>query len=837
MPARCRAPRGWRPARTGLVLALILAAATAGAQPPAKLDLNRATRDEIRALPIPAEVADAIYEYRTFVRFFGSVYDVADVRGVTPEILAALRPLVSTLPPETKDEVFQRYDASFRQVQQFLSQEGSSEELADEYLDLLRDPRNVNRLNLYDLQSFQNVSPVDAVAILEARALAGRIENARQLRTSDGLSYWGFRNLRDYLVYEDPEGAAELHGDVQVVAFNTPYLLDERDILLEPLPGTAPGDFATGTAWGIRGLDAANPAVITKLRLRLGGQWKGGLATIREVGEEQLAETVKGFASWTNPQRGALQIDKVVAGNFRIAMGQGLVMDNTDYFLPRKTGFGFNVRPRSILGDLSRSHEFALRGIAAEATAGPFRAQGFVSRDKKDGLVNPDGTLNKYVVMAPRFENHELASMQTETGIDFGLRRDAFRETMFGGNLKAELWTGTYVGVSGWEARYDKPWNPDINTLVPAGNLGLLNARDSELFRDYDSRQLGDFRRVFGAEFQTVYENVSLQGEYAKLDANPANGLEGLLSAAPEAYTVNAYVQYEDLNLLALWRDYDLGFDNPYARAFSNDVRYEQTLLDDPFRLQNPLLSFLGQSTPQMKPERGLFVALRYRVTRNFTITGLEFDDWTRAADGQDLRRYTARLEYAPIFPLRFRLRQRFSSRSEFGSEDVRKFRGWDTRLETRVRLSTYDELSLLYSTTKTEFAPRPRLVQAAEPGVRNPLPQGGSPSQAVQAVLTHNVNEHLMFEVSTQLYDGFLYNFEDNEFVVVDDVGFRNYFLVRSRLSDAMLLRFKLTHDRLLTRNNIDVRSFENPYGFLYEGDNTRAQQTSFRLQLDYTF
>ena len=42
-------------------------------------------------------------------------------------------------------------------------------------------------------------------------------------------------------------------------------------------------------------------------------------------------------------------------------------------------------------------------------------------------LVDPDGTLNRYVTMKPRFENYELENMLTETGTQFGLRRDAFQ--------------------------------------------------------------------------------------------------------------------------------------------------------------------------------------------------------------------------------------------------------------------------------------------------------------------------------------------------------------------------------------------------------------------------
>jgi len=100
-----------------------------------------------------------------------------------------------------------------------------------------------------------------------------------------------------------------------------------------------------------------------------------------------------------------------------------------------------------------------------------------------------------------------------------------------------------------------------------------------------------------------------------------------------------------------------------------------------------------------------------------------------------------------------------------------------------------------------------------------------------------HNVNDRLLFGFSTEIYDGFLYNYEDNEFVVLDDTGFRNWFLVRSRFSDATMLRFKITHDRPITRTNVDIRNFNDPTGVPFEGDNVRRKQTSFRLQLDHTF
>jgi len=64
-----------------------------------------------------------------------------EIEGMTPELLAALKPLVATLPPPVEDASIARLSASYRQVEQYLGEEGSSEGLADEYLDKMRRPR------------------------------------------------------------------------------------------------------------------------------------------------------------------------------------------------------------------------------------------------------------------------------------------------------------------------------------------------------------------------------------------------------------------------------------------------------------------------------------------------------------------------------------------------------------------------------------------------------------------------------------------------------------------------------------------------------------------------
>ncbi|HNQ43002.1 MAG TPA: helix-hairpin-helix domain-containing protein, partial [Candidatus Cloacimonadota bacterium] len=45
----------------------------------AKVDLNTATLDELRQLPITEQQARDIYEYRMFVKIFGNIFELRDI--------------------------------------------------------------------------------------------------------------------------------------------------------------------------------------------------------------------------------------------------------------------------------------------------------------------------------------------------------------------------------------------------------------------------------------------------------------------------------------------------------------------------------------------------------------------------------------------------------------------------------------------------------------------------------------------------------------------------------------------------------------------------------------
>lgn len=83
--------------RVGEVVPVVSLAATGSTAPPGPIDINRASADELDALPgVGPATAAAIVAFRDQHGPFGSVDDLADVRGIGPAKLEALRGLVTT---------------------------------------------------------------------------------------------------------------------------------------------------------------------------------------------------------------------------------------------------------------------------------------------------------------------------------------------------------------------------------------------------------------------------------------------------------------------------------------------------------------------------------------------------------------------------------------------------------------------------------------------------------------------------------------------------------------------------------------------------------------------
>ena len=88
----------------------------------------------------------------------------------------------------------------------------------------------MNTAGYTELINLQNVSPIDAVAILNYRTDLGQIGNMRELRSIPGLSYYGYRSARRFLDYEDIDDSESLglHGHITTRIDDTPFFSDEE---------------------------------------------------------------------------------------------------------------------------------------------------------------------------------------------------------------------------------------------------------------------------------------------------------------------------------------------------------------------------------------------------------------------------------------------------------------------------------------------------------------------------------------------------------------------------------------------------------------------------------
>jgi len=377
----------------------------------AKVDLNTATLAELKQLPITAAQAKDIYEYREFVKMFNNIFELRDIPSIDQKTLLTIRPLVVVSLFQETDEVALRREEIRDLLERLDSNEGASEGMADVWEDYLMTPQNVNRMHFDDLISIPNVSGVDAVAVLRRVARGDTISDMRDLRNSPGLSHYGYTNLRSYVYYREPPVKNRLMWDAQL-EYKTRYFEESQyDMLREDFTR----DYQTGTVpqrqdlsyWGFFGLDKLDPDIMMKLRARYGTNFKLGIMSNKAKGEpgfmtqnpEELINDSKWFAGYENTDMPGLNNSrlKVYLGNYRATYGEGLVMENTDYYSSRKTGFGFSKRILGITPDLSRTQEFSLKGGAVEYTHPLFGVSAFVSQDDKDAIVyvNKDGSAVK----------------------------------------------------------------------------------------------------------------------------------------------------------------------------------------------------------------------------------------------------------------------------------------------------------------------------------------------------------------------------------------------------------------------------------------------------------
>ncbi len=836
------------------------------------LDLNNAAFEEIARLPIPRDLAERIYERIQYAGPFKNVFELRNVEGMTQELLLKIKPLVRIEPFRELSEREARLNNLYFRLDRWGGDEGTNQALIDSWIARALEPANINEMRYDELLNLQSVTPVDAAAIVNYRDQVGRITGARDLRSAPYLSYFGYRNTRNFVSFDTPERRKEFHGNWLFRATNAPFFTEEAEIS-SGVQGAGLSDIISGSI-----VQNKYPDVYSRLVGNWGPDVKFGLSHWHALGEPVFNTNlgfgtipkVKFYLGLENRKFGPLQMRKLYLGNYSLTFGQGVIMENTDFFQPRNSGFGFRKRFLGLSGDNSRTREYKFTGAAAELAYGNANLFLFASFDKRDAILNRQPVLfkgelihpmNQLIVLDQRFSHAPGDAARRQDSLSW---RDSVKELLYGLHAGYNIFPATQIGFTWYESAYDRPIRPDIAEIVAPENLGQITLPDNEIFNAYGGSisdgenpfwsDAKSFRRVFGVDVQSVYQNVALQAEYAELDRDAGLGLFRK-GRNPWAFVGSAFVQYNSFNFLALYRNYQLGFDNPYQRSFSNYRRYKRTIFEDFFYLQDDFYLQLYSNNPQPQNERGFYFSSRYQINRKFTLTA-EYDNWLRNSDDVSQYRFRFTLQYRPVFPITINLRQKYQAREPLNDKTLEFFDNAEFRGQMRLRLSRFDDLSLLYMNSRVKFRPRPRLSFPADP-----TPQGQNyddtnlggtaalPGSALGASYTHNFNEWLKFRGFLGFYKGFFWNFEDTEFFVMNSErgATRMWFSVYSRVSSRVSLRLKYTRDyqkaitfaqaRDSNNNVIEPGNSSFQPGRFYQGSLIQPTQEFYYLEFNLHF
>ena len=87
-----------------VVLVLFLSQPLMGQQTE-QVNINKASRSEVRTLPISRSLADSLYLFRIRKGYFESIYEILDAPGMDSETFERIKPLILITLPEERREV------------------------------------------------------------------------------------------------------------------------------------------------------------------------------------------------------------------------------------------------------------------------------------------------------------------------------------------------------------------------------------------------------------------------------------------------------------------------------------------------------------------------------------------------------------------------------------------------------------------------------------------------------------------------------------------------------------------------------------------------------------
>jgi len=780
-----------------------------------QIDLNRASLADVYTLPVDSATAFNIYEYRNLHGNFESVYELRKIDGIDAFIFEKIKPLVKVanpFPPRTE------WGSILHEQKKLAAEEPPAKAAIDEWEDLLLSPVYVNDLTFDDLLMIDRMTLIDAAAVIK-RINYKDIKSSRDLRRSRYLTHYAYTSLRRYVTYFDeplpkkPSGSLRLRmvndnrydtgedddnyatrisylesalGDFNESAFDLinvyGWTHSQTEEMRQHLVSELDSLYATQPA----------PAFIARLKAHYQKRLRIGFVTTSRH------EIYKGYVGLSDLG----PIHRFYLGNYRVVWGEGLMIDNSDEYRARIVD-----RSKGIFGDLTDNYTYDLFGVAGKFQLGMLgmavKPQIFYSTTPRDAVINPDGSVWRFYPGPIRFTRFHNSVNEIAYGVNFTV--EPFMDKYPGAEMAFEM----------LQLDYDRPFDPSgIWIDLP------FDKYDPQDYPEITALSSGSTRSYYGTIFQIPVDNMYLAGEIVRHEQD---------TTAAYAYVIKGRIQYDYFYLNALYRHYDIGYDNPFNRGFSEYRRFEDTPIERPYALIDPeYVSIYDDPTP--KPEEGVFLETRYQITRHLILTRAYLDLYRNVAHSLINQRAYFEFEFQPVWPVRLRLGQKIARKHLPRAIEATVSLTRETSARVFFYLSDFDALRI-----EARFG---QVGLTAKEGDDTRISGGFLACSYIR-----NFLKDLSVEGGIALWstDGMSqWIFEDVGIDFLSGYGMKFYIVSTQRIGNLLLkLKFRqkfttIPHTGLY--NNEDIYYPDMPGVHVYDYMNNETN-TRVNLQLDYIF
>ena len=125
-----------------------------------KIDINNTSYNQFASLPLSKNKLEDLWLYVNSVGEINTIYDLLNVQSLDAKDIKELKKYILI----NKREYNTSSNFSYK-TDQWLASEGSSEGIAELWLDRYYDPQNINSMNHDDLSSLPNFSPMDIIPV------------------------------------------------------------------------------------------------------------------------------------------------------------------------------------------------------------------------------------------------------------------------------------------------------------------------------------------------------------------------------------------------------------------------------------------------------------------------------------------------------------------------------------------------------------------------------------------------------------------------------------------------------------------------------------------------